>query len=122
MQGSRPSIFDNDVDLTPFKPKIDQEPAIPPETVRRVAAESGFASRSPVSPQPPSLIRRPIKTGRTVLLNARVTPHAHDRFHAIVAAEQARYEAGEIMHRPTLGEIVERALLALEREMKGEGA
>ena len=28
MQGSRPSIFDNDVDLTPFKPKIDQEPAI----------------------------------------------------------------------------------------------
>jgi hypothetical protein len=119
MQGSRPSIFDNDVDLTPFKPKIDQESAIPPETVRRVAAESGFPSRSPISP-PPSPIRRPIKTGRTVLLNARVTRRAHDRFHAIVAAEQARYEAGEIMHRPTLGEIVERALLALEREMKGE--
>jgi hypothetical protein len=122
MQGSRPSIFDNDVDLTPFKPKIDQEPTIPPETVQRIAAESGFPSRSPVSPQPPSPIRRPIKTGRTVLLNARVTRHAHDRFHAIVASEQARYEAGEIMHRPTLGEIVERALLALEREMKGEGA
>jgi hypothetical protein len=122
MQGSRPSIFDNDVDLTPFKPKIDQESAIPPETVRRVAAESGFPSRSPISPQPPSPIRRPIKTGRTVLLNARVTQRAHDRFHAIVAAEQARYEAGEIMHRPTLGEIVERALLAFEREMKGEGA
>jgi len=32
------------------------------------------------------------------------------------------HEAGEIMHRPTLGEIVERALLALEREMKGKGA
>jgi hypothetical protein len=122
MQGSRPSIFDNDVDLTPFKPKIDQEPALPPETVRRVAAESGFPSRSPISLQPPSPIRRPIKTGRTVLLNARVTRRAHDRFHAIVAAEQARYEAGEIMHRPTLGEIVERALRALEREMKGEGA
>ena len=119
MQGSRPSIFDNDVDLTPFKPKIDQEPAIPPEMVRRVAAESGFPSRLPLSPSP---IRRPIKTGRTVLLNARVTRRAHDRFHAIVAAEQARYETGEIMHRPTLGEIVERALLALEREMKGEGA
>ena len=122
MQGSRPSIFDNDVDLTPFKPKIDQEPAIPPEMVRRVAAESGFPSRSPISPPLPSPIRRPIKTGRTVLLNARVTRRAHDRFHAIVAAEQARYEAGEIMHRPTLGEIVERALLALEREMKGERA
>ena len=121
MQGSRPSIFDNDVDLTPFKPKTAPEPAIPPETVRRVADESGFPSRSPISPQPPSPIRRPIKTGRTVLLNARVTQRAHDRFHEIVAAEQARYEAGEIMHRPTLGEIVERALLALEREIKGGG-
>ena len=62
------------------------------------------------------------KTGRTVLLNARITQRAHDRFHEIVEAEQARYEAGEIMHRPTLGEIVERALQALEREMKGQGA
>ena len=121
MQGSRPSIFDNEVDLTPFKPKTTPELAVPPETVRRVAEESGFPSRSPLPPQPPAIARRPVKTGRTVLLNARVTQRAHDRFHEIVATEQARYEAGEIMHRPTLGEIVERALLALEREMKGEG-
>jgi hypothetical protein len=121
MQGSRPSIFDNEVDLTPFKPKITPEPVVPQETVRRVAEESGFPSRSPVPPQP-AVARRPVKTGRTVLLNARVTQRAHDRFHEIVATEQARYEAGEIMHRPTLGEIVERALLAFEREMKGEGA
>ena len=40
----------------------------------------------------------------------------------LLRAEHARYEAGEIMHRVTLGEIVERALQALEREMKGQGA
>ena len=118
MQGPRPSIFDNDIDLTPFKPKTTPEPEISPQTVRRVAEESGFLSRSPVLSQPSANIRRPVKTGRTVLLNARVTRRTHDRFHEIVAAEQARYEAGEIMHRPTLGEIVERALLALEREIR----
>ena len=60
------------------------------------------------------------KSGRTVLLNARITQRAHDRFHEIVEAERLRYERGEIMHRATLGEIVERALAALQRE-EGQG-
>jgi hypothetical protein len=120
MSGSRPSIFDTDVDLTPFKPKSGLSPAtVSPETVRRIADESGFPSRAPV-PTSPKAKHQP-KTGRTVLLNARITQRAHDRFHEIVAAEHARYETGEIMHRVTLGEIVERALQALEREMKVEG-
>ena len=120
MSGSRPSIFDSEVDLTSFRPKTSQSPAtVPPETVRRIADESGFPSRAPV-PTPTKAKRHP-KTGRTVLLNARITQRAHDRFHEIVAAEHARYETGEIMHRVTLGEIVERALQALEREMKEEG-
>lgn len=115
MSGSRPSIlFGGDVDLTGFTPKTGTAPApIAPETVRRIAHESGFSSRAPVPM--PAPVKRPAKTGRTVLLNARITPRAHDRFHKIVEAEQARYYAGEITHRPTLGEIVERALLALER-------
>jgi hypothetical protein len=53
-----------------------------------------------------------------VLLNARITQRAHDRFHEIVAQEYARYEAGEITHRVTLGEVVELALEALERERR----
>ena len=122
MQGSRPSIFDNDVDLTPFKPKIDQEPANPPETVRRVAAESGFPSRSPHVAAVAFLNPPTDQDGPDGSPQCPRHATRHDRFHAIVAAEQARYEAGEIMHRPTLGEIVERALLALEREMKGEGS
>lgn len=120
MSGSRPSIFDTEVDLTPFRPKTGLSPAVvPPETVRQISDESGFPSRAP-APAPMKANRRP-KTGRTVLLNARITQRAHDRFHEIIAAEHARYETGEIMHRVTLGEIVERALQALEREMKGEG-
>jgi hypothetical protein len=119
MSGSRPSIFNDDLDLSSFAPKADLEkPSVPPETVRKVSEEGGFPSRSP-RPAPTSLVQRPVltKSGRTVLLNARITQRAHDRFHDIVQAERARYELGEIMHRPTLGEIVERALAALEREI-----
>jgi hypothetical protein len=122
MSGSRPSIFDN-VDLTGFKPKASPEPAgVPSDISRRIAEEGGFPSRAPIPSPAPAIARRLQKTGRTVLLNARITQRAHDRFHEIVAAEQSRYEAGEITHRVTLGEIVERALRALDRELKGEGA
>jgi hypothetical protein len=121
MSGSRPSIFENDIDLSEFAPKTGPQPsAVTPETSRRIAEQSGFPSRAPVPVATPP--RHQPKTGRTVLLNARITQRAHDRYHQIVAAEHARYEAGEIMHRVTLGEIVERALQALEREMKGQGA
>ena len=101
---------------------------MPSETVRRVATESGFPSRAPAQPTVDSLspvaVRRPLspKTGRTVLLNARITQRAHDRFHKIVEAERLRYESGEISHRVTLGEVVEHALAALERERGESGA
>ncbi len=125
MSGTRPSIFsgDDDLDLDRFTPKSAPEaPPVPPETVRRVSEEGGFPSRAPqprTAAQPKRLLTA--KTGRTVLLNARVTQRAHDRFHAIVEAERLRYEAGELTHRVTLGEVVERALAALERELKQGG-
>ena len=110
------------MDLTGFTPKAGPEPdAVPPEKSRRIAEEGGFPSRAPVIRAPAPLRQSSPKTGRTVLLNARITQRAHDRFHEIVAAEQSRYEAGETTHRVTLGEIVERALQALEREIKGQG-
>jgi hypothetical protein len=124
MSGSRPSIFDDDIDLSSFGPKAEPErQTVPPEVVRKVSEEGGFPSRSPRSRSPAPLPRRPVltKSGRTVLLNARITQRAHDRFHEIVEAERLRYERGEIMHRATLGEIVERALAAFEREI-GQGA
>jgi hypothetical protein len=126
MSGARPSIFgEDDLDLSRFEPKREPEtPPVPPETVRRVSEEGGFPSRAPgprPSAQPPKRTSS-AKTGRTVLLNARITPRAHERFHAIVEQERLRYEAGELTHRVTLGELVERALAALEREMKQGGS
>lgn len=109
MTQQRPSIFeDDDLNLDQFTPKSTPK-AAPASLVRDVAEQGGFHSRAAT---------RAGKTGRTVLLNARITQRAHDRFHAIVDAERLRYEQGEIGHRPTLGEIVERALAALEREAK----
>ena len=67
------------------------------------------------------MLRQGQRTGRTVLLGARISPQTHERFHQIVEEERRRFEAGEITHRVTLGEIVERALMALEREMAGKG-
>ena len=91
MAGARPSIFGDDssgdepgadIDLSGFAPKrTTDKPAVPDTTVRRTSEEGGFPSR-PARPQTPPL-RRPVKSGRTVLLNARITQRAHDRFHAI---------------------------------------
>jgi hypothetical protein len=126
MSGARPNIFD-DIDLSGFTPKSEGEAPPSPETVRKVSEEGDFPSRAPRSrapaqTPPPALPRRmtAAKTGRTVLLNARITQRAHDRFHDIVEAERLRYEAGELTHRVTLGEVVERALASLEREI-GQG-
>jgi hypothetical protein len=128
MSGARPNIFD-DIDLSGFTPKSEGEAPPSPETVRKVSEEGGFPSRAPrprtraPAPEPPPVAPRRLhaaKTGRTVLLNARITQRAHDRFHDIVEAERLRYEAGELTHRVTLGEVVERALAALEREI-GQG-
>ena len=116
---SRPSIFGEDIDLTGFTPKSDlKTPSVSSETVRKVSEEGGFPSRSPTLTPVPA--KRPVlvRSGRTVLLNAHITQRAHDDFHEIVEAQRRRYEQGEIMHRPTLGEIVERALAALKREIE----
>jgi hypothetical protein len=124
MSGARPNIFD-DIDLSGFAPKSEGEAPPSAETVRKISEEEGFPSRAPRSrgaPPPPPRRLAAAKTGRTVLLNARITQRAHDRFHDVVEAERLRYEAGELTHRVTLGEVVERALAALEREIGQGGA
>jgi hypothetical protein len=122
VSGSRPSLFeeDGDLDLSGFSPKAGTaQTAVPAETVRKISEEGGFPSRAgmPTNTLPVARYR----TGRTVLLNARVTQRARDRFSEIVEGERARYEAGEISHRVTLGEVVERALAALDREIGSKG-
>lgn len=143
MSGTRPSLFEDDneadIDLGQFAPRAKPDrPPLPAEEMRRLSEASGFPSRAPsiagslpigdgtstvvnVTTVDVVPARRGVKTGRTVLLNARVRQQTHDRFHAIVTADQARFETGEIGHKPTLGEIVERALAALEREIAKGG-
>ena len=135
MSGSRPSLFDDenetDIDLAQFAPRLKPNvPPVPAEEMRRLSEASGFPSRAPLSAanmqtvsnlptvnNSPLPVRRAVKTGRTELLNARIRPQAHSRYHEILSAQQTRFEAGELSHKPTLGEIVELALAALEREI-----
>ena len=87
MSASRPSIFSENIDLTGLRRRpARSRAACRPETSRRIAEEGGFPSRAPAPVRQASP-----KTGRTVLLNARITQRARDRFHEIVAAEQSRY-------------------------------
>ena len=135
MSGSRPSLFkdenETDIDLAQFAPRLKPDvPPVPAEEMRRLSEASGFPSRAPSSAASmqtvnsmPTVnsyslpVRRAVKAGRTELLNARIRPQAHTRYHEILSAQQNRFEAGELSHKPTLGEIVELALVALEREI-----
>jgi hypothetical protein len=101
----RPRLFDEQDDLSRFAP--NPAPAPPPEHVRQVATAAGFLSREPqpTTPRPP---REPYRyrTGRTEQFSARIKPEYYDRFYDIARA-----------HGWKLGETVEKALEALEREI-----
>ena len=112
----RASIFGAEapLDLSGFAPK----PAVPAEQVRGVAEQAGFRSRDPAPPAPPPAVTpeaarrapRRYRTGRNVQLNLKVRQEAADAFYALADAE------GWV-----LGEAFERAIAALERELKASG-
>jgi hypothetical protein len=126
MTSSRPSPFSNKIDVSGFAPKTGpDDTTASPEAIEQVSEQAGFHSRTP---QPraskhsaPSSKRSAIVRSKYVVpLNARVSERGHERIHQILDAEWARYERGEITHRVTIGELVERAFDALEREMQQE--
>ncbi len=101
---------DDDLGLGEFKPKA---PA-PPEQVRGVAEQAGFRSREPkaASADPPPVVperREPrrYRTGRNVQLNLKVRQEAVDAFYRLAD------ERGWV-----LGEAFERAVSALEKELR----
>jgi hypothetical protein len=103
MAGSPASIFDDDEPVAPPVPRPD------PEQVRALSEAANFRSREAVpAPAPPAPKRQPwrYRTGRNVQFNARAKQQTVDDFHAI--AEQ--------LDRP-IGEVLERALAALKREL-----
>ncbi len=113
MSGGRASMFeqDDDLGLGEFKPKAPARP----EQVRGVAEQAGFRSRepkaAPADPPPPATPdrREPrrYRTGRNVQLNLKVRQEAVDAFYRLAD------ERGWV-----LGETFERAVFALEKELR----
>jgi hypothetical protein len=131
MPNPRASIFaDDDLDVSDFAPKAGPDKSAPmPEEVRAVAEAARFRSREPALPQvplaaplaPPPLapplakrVPRRYRTGRNVQFNVKASQDTVDAFYAISDTN------GWV-----LGETLEHALAALQRELtrdSGEGA
>jgi hypothetical protein len=111
MTRERASIFagDDALDLSGFAPKAGAEPSeVSAEIVRAIAEASRFPSREAKPPRRPPRIYR---TGRTMQFNARTTPETVEALYAI--ADQQGW---------LVGETLEHALAALQRELARQGA
>jgi len=113
----RASIFENDMDfdVSGFAPKkTDGGGEAPPEIVRAVSEASSFPSREPVKTATPARQSsnfskrepRRYRTGRNVQLNIKVRSETLDSFYAL--ADRQGW---------VLGEALERAVAALEKEL-----
>jgi hypothetical protein len=126
MSNPRASIFaDDDLDVSDFAPKAGPDKSAPmPEEVRAVAEAARFRSREPALPQTPlapplapplaKRVPRRYRTGRNVQFNVKASQDTVDAFYAISDTK------GWV-----LGETLEHALAALQRELtrdSGEGA
>ena len=110
----RAKLFEEDsadLDIAGFKPKPDAPRALPSqEEVRAVSEAVNFPSReAPKQPTKPTKKResRIHRTGRNVQFQAKATQSTIDRFYALCDQHDWR-----------LGEALERAVDALERELK----
>jgi hypothetical protein len=116
MTRERASIFAGDevLDVSGFAPKADHEvSAVSAELVRGIAEASRFPSRE-AKASAPTPTRRPPRihrTGRTMQFNARTTPQTVEALYAI--ADRQGW---------LVGETLERALAALQRELAGHSA
>jgi len=115
MASERLSIFGNteDVDLAVFTPRQESKPKPPKEKVKAVSEAARFPSREAPPPSPAPLTHKPRyhKTGRTTQFNTRIMPATHAKVYQIADSQ------GWLV-----GETVERAIEALERELgAGEG-
>lgn len=122
MSSTRAKLFDgdDDLDLTAFKPKAERDKtAPPPEKVKEVSEGANFRSREPAKSNPaapaaagqadaakPRRQPRTHRTGRNVQFNVKASQEAIDAFYRISD------EQGWV-----LGETLERALAALERDL-----
>lgn len=110
----RASIFDDDaeLDVSAFAPKVKPDTsAPPPEQVRAVSQNANFRSREPQAPRPEAPSRRPprlYRTGRNVQFNIKADRATVDAFYAITETQEGW----------VLGYTLQRAVEALQRELK----
>jgi hypothetical protein len=113
MSRQRASIFDeDDLDVSNFAPKAGPDSSAPPlEQVRAVAEAARFRSREPTPPPATNARRVPRRhrTGRNVQFNVKASQETIDAFYAISDSK------GWV-----LGETLEHALAALQRELAGK--
>jgi hypothetical protein len=100
-QRADPFAVDAEPDLSAYKPTPAQRPAR--EIVRQVSEQNNFPSRDPKSRKPKQ--RRHV-TGRNVQINIKAKQETVD--HLIKVADRCGW---------VLGETLERALAALDREL-----
>jgi hypothetical protein len=114
MSNPRASIFaDDDLDVSDFVPKAGPDKSAPmAEQVKAVAEEARFRSREPalLPPPIPKRIPRRYRTGRNVQFNLKASQDTVDAFYAISDSK------GWV-----LGETLEHALAALQRELDKNG-
>ena len=112
MTKPRASIFEEteDLDVSGFAPKTAPDADAPaPERVRAVAEAANFRSREPrpaKSAAMPKHSPRRYRTGRNVQLNLKASQETVDAFYSV--ADKNGW---------VLGETLERAIQALEREL-----
>ena len=105
-----PAQTDLDVSGFATKPATKPSPGAI-ETIREVSEQAGLVSREPKAPKKAPVRRGRWKTGRNVPFHAKVSQSCNDGFYAI--AEDAP--------KWTMGYTLERALEALQREIKQNG-
>jgi hypothetical protein len=114
MANTRASIFaEDDLDISGFAPKAGPDKSAPvAEQVKAVAEAARFHSREPALPAPAVAKRIPrrYRTGRNVQFNVKASQDTVDAFYAISDSR------GWV-----LGETLEHALAALQRELGREG-
>jgi hypothetical protein len=111
MAATRASIFEEpEIDVSGFVPKPAPDATAPrADEVREVSEAAKFRSREPRAPEPQAATKREQRrhrTGRNVQFNVKASQGTVDAFYAITDRQ------GWV-----LGETLEHALAALEREL-----
>jgi hypothetical protein len=112
MSDQRISIFQDDIDLSGFAPKVEPAKAAPPaELVKQVSESAHFHSREPARTRSQAKHKpRTYRTGRTATFSAKTTPAVFDALYAIADGQGWK-----------IGETLEHALAALQRELSAQG-